>query len=744
MVATVGFRRIWPRSILPALPATRVKEAMSRLASRARIVAVALLAASCAPEVPSAPAMDEILWDRWGVPHVYGTTDAAVFRGQGWAQMESHGDLVLRLYGQARGRAAEYWGEDYLDSDRWVRTMGIPARGAAWLAAQPPAIRQDIEAFADGVNAYAAAHPDLLDDEAERVLPVTAADVLAHFNRVIHFTFVTNQGVVQQAQRALARGMAFGPTPVERASEIGSNAWAIGPTRSASGNAMLVANPHLPWGDLFLFWESQLVGPDLDVYGVTLVGIPGVAIGFNDRLGWTHTVNTYDGADLFSVERSGDGYRYGSEVRAFERRDEVVRVRADGDDGGSFREESLTIQSTVHGPVVAEDAGRAVALRVAGLDQGEALEEWLDMGRARDLTAFEGALSRLQNPMFNVLYADADKHIFYLFNAIAPRRPHGDAGAWQGAVDGSDPTNAWGEYLGYGELPRMVDPPTGWIQNANDPPWTTTIPQTLDADAFPAWLAPRFMGMRPQRSALMLLADSSITFDEMVAYKHSTRMSAADRWADELVAAARASQDADARRAADVLESWDRTADADSRGGVLFTAWLNDFPRSGGGWAEGWSEAEPVATPRGLADPTAAARLLGEAARTVEAKYGALDVRWGDVHHAKVGDQEVEVSGAPGDPAGVFRVAAFQEDDDGRRWVYHGDTYYAALEFTPSGVNAKVLLAYGNATQRHSKHVGDQLELYARKEMRTPWRTRADIEANLESRTDLSGRDGGR
>ncbi|HKJ03019.1 MAG TPA: penicillin acylase family protein, partial [Longimicrobiales bacterium] len=162
---------------------------------RPRLLVCALAAlgvAACARATSSGPSRDEILWDTWGVPHVYGTTDEAVFRGQGWAQMRSHGDLILRLYGQARGRAAEYWGPQYLDSDRWVRTMGIPRRGEAWLASQSPGFRRNLEAFAQGMNDYARAHPDRLDDAAEQVLPVTAADVLAHGNRVIHFTFVTN------------------------------------------------------------------------------------------------------------------------------------------------------------------------------------------------------------------------------------------------------------------------------------------------------------------------------------------------------------------------------------------------------------------------------------------------------------------------------------------------------------------------------------------------------------------------
>jgi len=702
-------------------------------------LALVALAGACRP---GGPARDEILWDTWGVPHVYGTTDEAVFRGQGWAQMASHGDLILRLYGEARGRAAEYWGEDYLDSDRWVRAMGIPGRGEAWVAAQTPAFQRNLEAFARGMNDYAAAHPDAIADEVKPVLPVTAADVMAHGNRVIHFTFVTNEGVVRQARQALAGGrVALGPTRLERAAEVGSNGWAVAPRHSASGNAMLVANPHLPWGDLFLFWESQLVGPSIDVYGATLVGVPGVAIGFNDHLGWTHTVNTYDGADLFVVSRQGDGYRFGDEVRPFETREEVLQVR---EADGTTREERMTVRSTAHGPVVAEDGAHAVALRVAGLDRARAVEEWWDMGRAKSLAEFEGALAELQNPMFNVLYADRDGHILYLFNGLVPRRSSGDVATWRGVVDGSDPTTLWTDYLAYDELPRLEDPADGWLQNANDPPWTSTIPQALDPAAYPAYLAPRGMAFRPQRSALMLLADSSITYDELATYKHSTRMAAADRLLDDLIPATRASGDTDAIQAADVLDAWDRTADAASRGGVLFLAWLERFRDEGGGWATPWSADDPVGTPDGLADPDAAVRLLADAARQVRERYGALDVAWGDVHHARVGEHEVAASGAAGDPGGVFRVAGYREDADGRQWVVGGDSYYALLEFTPDGPRGRVLLAYGNASQPGSPHVGDQLEFYGQKRMRTPWRTRAEIEANLESRTDLSSMEEGR
>jgi acyl-homoserine-lactone acylase len=653
--------------------------------------------------------------------------------------MESHGDLILELYGRARGRASEYWGEEHLDSDRWMRTVGVPGRGEEWAAGQPAEFAPNLRAFARGMNAYAEAHPERLADHLEVVLPITEADVMAHTNAVLHFTFVTNAAVTRQAVAALgSEDLAAGPVDPGPDRRLGSNAWAIGPSRSASGNALLVANPHLPWEDLFLFWESHMVTPTADAYGVTLVGIPGIAIGFNQALGWTHTVNTIDGADLFAVEVQGDGYRFGDEVLEFEARTETLRVLQDD---GSLREEALEIRSTVHGPVLAADGSRAVALRVAGLDDAATDAQWWDMARATTLAEFEEALSGLHIPMFNVVYADRDGRILYLFGGRVPVRSHGEVGTWAGVVDGSDPGTLWTEYLSYEELPRLVDPAVGWVQNANDPPWTSTVPQSLDADEFPAWVAPRFMHWRAQRSARMLLDDPSITFEEAVAYKHSSRMESADRILPSLLDAARASGRADVEEAATVLEAWSErpTADVGQGGGVLYETWLFAWLRSGGQFAEPWSQDEPASTPRGLADPEAAVEALARAATQVREIWGDLAVPWGEVHNARVGEHTVPVSGANGDPAGVFRVTWYGGTEDGRRYVAGGDSFYAVVEFTPEGPRAQVLLAYGNATQSHSAHVGDQLDLFGQNRMRTPWLTRADVEANLEGRTGLGG-----
>jgi acyl-homoserine-lactone acylase len=209
-------------------------------------------------------------------------------------------------------------------------------------------------------------------------------------------------------------------------------------------------------------------------------------------------------------------------------------------------------------------------------------KQWWDMAKATNFREFEAVLKRLQIPMFTVMYADREGHIMHLFGGRTPVRPMGDY-RWRGIVPGDVSTTLWTSTHPFEELPRVVDPLSGWLQNANDPPWTTTFPAPLDASRFPPYMAPRAMSFRAQRSARMLAEDESITFDELIRYKHSTRLELADRILDDLMHVARASGNEASQRAADVLAVWDRCADADSRGTALFQSFVRELTRRAGG-----------------------------------------------------------------------------------------------------------------------------------------------------------------
>ena len=674
------------------------------------VTALAAWTSACSQDLPpQEPAGSaEILWDTWGVPHIFAPGAEQLFHAFGWAQTASHGDLLLELYGQARGRAVEYWGTGYLRGDQYVRTMGVPQRARAWHRAQTPLMRACLEAFAAGINAYARAHPERLDPVRQVVLPVEPEDVLAHLQRVVHLSFVAGG-------QSRAAGLW---------QHAGSNAWAVAPSRSASGNALLLANPHLPWGGITTWFEVQLQGPGVDAYGATLVGFPILGIAFNDHFGWTHTNNPMDGADLYELELVEGGYRWDGGVRAFEQSIDTLRVRQED---GTLRAESLPVLRSVHGPVLARKRDRAVALRLVGLDLPHVMEQYWDMIRAASLAEFEEALARLQMPFFNVIYADREGHILYLFGGRTPKRPQGDREFWHGVVPGNTSATLWTETHSYRELPRLLDPPAGWVQNCNDPPWTATLPLLLDAGEFPSYMAPPpHLDFRQQRSLRMLSEDASISFEELVSYKHSTRREMADHVLEDLLAAVEAHGGEKTRGAAAVLAAWDRKVAAESRGAVLFDQWVAEAGPSL--FLTPWQVEDPLGTPSGLADPPGAVAALERAAGKVLEAHGALDIAWGEVHRLRSAGRDLAASGGP-----VFRRLWFAPGADGRMEARGGDSYVAVVEFGDP-VRARALLGYGNASQPHSPHRGDQFELMARQELRPVWRTREEVEAHLERR----------
>jgi acyl-homoserine-lactone acylase len=683
-------------------------------------------AAAAQPASPTpldVPAAAEVLWDTWGVPHIFAADAPGLFFGFGWAQAHAQGDVLLRLYAESRGRSAEYFGSDALAFDQLVRTMGLPQRGEAWYGEQPAEFRSNIDAFAAGINAYAEKFPERLAQPGAAVLPITGADVLAHAARIF-FEFIAGESEILGV--------------LINSEQRGSNGWAVAPSHTADGHALLLANPHLPWSGQYLMFEAQLTAPGVyDAYGATIVGIPVLAIAFNDYLGWTHTVNTLDGADLYHLTSDGDGYRFDGATRTFETRTESIQVRQED---GTLHEEKLTVRRSVHGPVV-DGRGELLAVRITAVDEvsssAGALEQWWNMGRATDLEEFEAELRRLQVPIFTVIYADRDGHVLSLFGGQAPVRPAG-VEDWSSPVAGDTSSTVWTEIHSYEDLPLVVDPLGGWVQNSNSAPWYTAYPLQLDPDAFPTDLARRDLSMREIRGIRMLSEHSAMSLEQMIELKHSSRFELADCVLDDLITAANESSDDTAKRAAAILAAWDREANAESTGVLLFAFWAGRVGAEGpsGLFATPLDPAEPLTTPAGLADPQTSVRALADATNEIESVFGRLDVPWGDVARLRGGAVDEPANGFDGNPYGVFRVLQVDLYEIGAGEampVTGGDSYIAAVEFTVP-VQAKSLVTYGNASQPDSPHVGDQLALAARGELRPVWRTREEIEANLEAR----------
>lgn len=668
----------------------------------------------------------EILWDSYGVPHVYAKTEAGIFYGFGWAQAQSHGDLLLHLYGEARGRAAEYWGDTYAEQDRWLLANEVYDRARSWYQQQEPAFRADLDAFAQGINDYAAAHPEKLDDRVKVVLPASGIDVVAHAHRLMNYVYIASPAKI------------LGEVPKDSQARDGSNAWALMPSKTRDGHAMLLANPHLPWGTgFFTYYEAHLNGPGVNLYGATQVGLPVLRFGFNKHLGFTNTVNTMLGETTYFLTLSGHGYLFAGKVLPFKVSRKTLKIRqADG----SLVEEVLEVRQAVQGPVFRRHDGATVALKIAGLDRPGMLRQYWDMGKATDFAQFQKALKQMQVPMFNIVYADRDGNVMYLDNGILPKHDIGDLKYWSGRVPGNTSDTLWGQVHGYEDLPKVINPPGGFVQNTNDPPWLSSWPRVLEPAAFPAYIAPVGpMSLRAQSSVKALAEHQNIDFDLFVELKRAAYALAADRTLPQLYSAAQGVTEPDVVAAVKVLKGWDRHFEADSRGALLFEEWARLFTGdarygSQAAYATPWSLQDPLRTPLGLKDPARALAQLKQAVANTRQQYGSIDRPYGEVSRFHLDDVNLPGRGGFGN-LGAFDVITWGPiNAQGERLPQHGETWVSMVEFSEP-IKAKGLMSYGNATQPGSSHRSDQLELLSKGVFRTLWTTREQVQQHLEATT---------
>ena len=375
---------------------------------------------------------------------------------------------------------------------------------------------------------------------------------------------------------------------------------------------------------------------------------------------------------------------------------------------------------------------------------------------SRHLSEFIAANSALQMPIFNVIYADRDGQIMYLFGGRQPVRPGGTYLDWAGILPGNTSSTLWTKTLLWWQLPKAIDPPGGVVHNSNEPPWFSTFPRVVFQHQFPSYIAPDLTFFRPESAALFLQSMNRFSPSDVLRGKESTHMLFAERVLPDLIQAASKSPDATANAAADVLRSWSQNSDATDTGALLFQLWYQLYeadpssPRSTSWGSEypafriEWSDVDPLSSPIGLADPNSSVKYLVEAAAQLKTQFGQLDVPWGDVNgivlvghdpsfqHVLPFFPPLPASGS-GDPFGGLRALYYfpaPAPFTNQNWVYNGDTYVQIVEFTPAGAKAQGLLTYGNASRPGSPHITDQISLFREKKLRSVYRTRPEVEAH--------------
>jgi penicillin amidase len=653
--------------------------------------------------------------DSYGVPHIYGPTDASCVFGYAYAQAEDNFWQVEDNYIQAIGRAAEVNGEEAQAADLLNRTLEITRLSMAEYKNANPRTRELCDAFADGLNYFLERNPQI---KPRLITHFEAWQAIALMRFEVYQVFVyETQDLHLEETRTAARQVNDQVSP-------GSNAWAISPQKSASGSAMLFINPHVFFFGPTQFYEGHLhSNQGWNISGASFLGMPFPVIGHNEYLGWTHTVN-YPGISDLYVEKFDDpqdplAYAYASGHRRATEWTEVIKIKT----AGGIESRSFPLRKTHHGPVVSLKGSQALALRLAKLDEGGLIDEWYAMGRAHSLKEFKAAISRLAIPMFNTVYADREGQIFYVYNAAVPRRSAKID--WTKPLDGSSPESEWQGYHKLEELPQLTNPPTGFLQNCNSTPFLTTTEGNPVKDAYPAYMVREPDTPRARLSRRILSAKDKFTFDEWARAAFDRTVIQAETFVPALVDEWEKLKQADAARAEKLkaavteLRSWDRVSTIDSKAMTLFVL-----------------SYELASRIRDTA-PWPKIRTLETVITNLERDWGTWQVSWGEINrlqrvHTSGLDlfsdtrPSLPVPGAAGPLGLIFSFYSRPEKDQKRRYGFLGNTYVSVIEFGQEP-QVRSLLVFGESADPASPHYLDQARLYAAGEMKPSWFTLEEI-----------------
>ncbi len=681
-----------------------------------------------------------ILRDKWGIPHIYGKSDADAVFGMMYAQAEDDFKRIELNYINAMGRLAEVEGEQALYQDLRMKLFITPEQLKTQYKASPDWLRKLMTAWADGLNFYLHTHPKV------------QARLLTHFEPWMALSFSEGSigGDIESVNIEQLKAF-YGkqPAPVQLAigSELdkeprGSNGFAIAPALSKSGHALLMINPHTS----FYFRPEIHVSSQegLNAYGAVTWGQFFVYQGFNDRIGWMHTSGGGDVIDEYLetvVEKNGKYfYQYGKELRPF--RSETVRLPYKAADG-SMAQKSVTAWFTHRGPVVREQEGKWVSVAMMN-EPLKALTQSFIRTKARNYPAFYKSMELRTNSSNNTVYADADGNIAYFHGNFMPVRD--TRFDFTRPVDGAEPATDWKGLHPVRETIQLFNPKNGWIQNTNNWPFSAAGAYSPRPQDYPAYMSVNGENARGIHAVRVLQGKKDFTIDSLIAAAYDSQLTAFEPLLPLLVRAYDEAPASDLAKAAVIeqitlLRDWDMRYSLASVPTSVAIYWIQDQAKQYGPAAKekGMPLLDYLAT-----QLTSKQRLeaLVRASNKLTSDFGSWKTPWGEINRFQrlTGDivqsyddskPSIPVPYASGNWGALAAYGMTSQQRTKRIYGERGNSFVAAVEFGPK-IKAKSKLAGGESGDPASPHFTDQAEMYARGEFKDVLFYKEDIEKHLE------------
>lgn len=695
-----------------------------------------------------------IIRDRWGIPHIYGKTDANTVFGLMYTECQEDFPRVEKNYLEQLGRQAEAYGESYLYNDVMMRLIYDSAAAVADYQKSPDWLHNLLDAFADGVNYYLYKHPEvkpLVLKHWEPWYPLMFTDGSvsatstggvrvdeirdfygAGVNRVSRASDLERMILEDRGIRVKGDGGGDGAGCAGGGSgdgwlpddaESGSNGFALAGFRTASGNTELYINPHVPF---YFRLEVQLVSDEgLNAYGAVTWGQFFVYQGFNAHCGWMHTSSLADVADVYAekVERQGDGWVYAYEggTRPVVPRPFTVYYKRND----SVLAMPVTGFFTHHGPVLASRDGKWLSLREYNRSMNALIEAW-QITRANTFDEYKKAMDLRANTTNNTVYADDQGNIAYWHGNFMPRRD--TSYDWSLPVDGSIAATEWKGVHELDEIVHSYNPATGWIQNCNSTPYALSGGSSPARGKYPTYMAPDGENFRALNAVRLLAGANDFTLDSLIAKGYDHYLTAFDVLLPALFEAYAGAPDSTRKALQEpmaLLQKWDRRSAVRSVATTLAVEWGTRILRYAPRPATSEAASNAVGMAHAALEHSTAAQKTGEMAAVLadlRQRYGSWKIEWGDIcRYQRLTGKIVETydDRKPSWAAGLVQstfgeIPSFVSrvmPGTSKRYGVSGNSFVAAVEFGKK-VTARTVVTGGESSDPASPNFTDQALMY--------------------------------